>query len=161
MGAVAGIAAIAGGGMNMFGEYAEGRHKEAVLRQNAKLAELQALDAIERGQAEETNYRKQIKQMIGSQRTSYAAQGVAIDSGTPLEIQAQTAAIGEEDALTIRNNAAREAWGYRVQASNMRAQAKQVKRGTNMNAAGSLLTLGSKSYSLYKSMSDGGDGAGE
>jgi hypothetical protein len=45
-------------------------------------------------------------------------------SGTPLNLLSDTAQIGEEDAQTIRNNAAREAWGYRNQANEASAGAR-------------------------------------
>jgi hypothetical protein len=43
--------------------------------------------------------------------------------------------MGELDALTIRNNAAREAWGYRVQATNYRQSASLTKMAAKNQAS--------------------------
>ena len=49
-----------------------------------------------------------------------AANGVDLSSGSPLDILGDTAMYGELDALTIRSNAEREAYGYRVQSRRRR-----------------------------------------
>src|SRR5690242_19657087 len=61
--------------------------------------------------------------MIGSQRAGLAANGVDINSGSAVDVQSTTAATGEADALTIRNNAARQAYGQQVQGLNYGNQA--------------------------------------
>ena len=43
-------------------------------------------------------------------------------------MQADAAFLGELDAMTIRNNAAREAWGYKVQAADIRERARITRR---------------------------------
>lgn len=90
---------------------------------NATLAEEQGKDAIKRGDVAAKDYNKKIKGVIGSQRAAMAAQGVDISDGSALEIQEDTAAIGAQDMLTIKNNAWREAWGYKVNVSNLKGQA--------------------------------------
>ena len=55
----------------------------------------------------------------GLQVLDYYGPSVFSDLGIP----GDTAALGELDALQIRDNAAREAWQFRVQGSNDRAQA--------------------------------------
>lgn len=45
-----------------------------------------------------------------------AANGGLVDEGTNSVLQQDTAQLGELDALTIQNNAAREAYGLKVQA---------------------------------------------
>src|SRR5690606_37637213 len=77
---------------------AQGEYQAAMLDFNATISLLQAEDAIERGQKEAGDYQKRISQLIGSQRTSYAAQGVVVGSGTAREVQEETALQGIEDA---------------------------------------------------------------
>lgn len=122
---------------------------------NARMEDFNAVDASQRGYADETTHRIGVKQFIGKQRTSLAAQGQDLSSGTALELQQDTALQGEKDALTIRANAARESWGYkktayndRVQAEDLRMQAKIAKqRGRN---AGVQTILTDASQLLYQ-----------
>lgn len=108
---------------------AEGEYEAAIHEQNADIAEAQARDAIERGKTKEGRFRRDVSQLKGSQRARLAAQGIDISSGSAGYLQADTAVIGEVDALTIRNNAAREAWGFKVQAADARNKAALTRMG--------------------------------
>lgn len=104
---------------------------------NASVATLQATDAVERGAEAETRFRSQIRGAIGAQRTSFAAGNIDVSFGSAVDVQADAARLGELDALTIRTNAAREAWGYKVQAYDYRQQAAiDRKAGANQILAG-------------------------
>jgi hypothetical protein len=95
---------------------------------NARVYEGQATDAVARGKDTENRFRQQIKGLIGSQRASYAAQGIDVSDGSALDVQMDTARQGQLDALTIRTNAAREAWGFNVQAKGFRLQADNTRK---------------------------------
>jgi hypothetical protein len=74
---------------------------------------------------------------------SAAASGVLVDEGSPLAILQDTAIQGELDALTIRSNAAQEAWSFRTQAGGFTAQAglsRAKKRDPGAALTGTLLT---------------------
>lgn len=104
---------------------------------NAHVADLQAKDAVERGAEEESRFRTSVRGMIGSQRAGIAAGNVDVGFGSAVDVQADAAHLGELDALTIRTNAAREAWGYKVEAVDLRARAKITREeGINMERAG-------------------------
>ncbi len=87
---------------------------------NTMLAGVSAEDAIARGEADVRRIKKSARRMIGSQRAAYAAQGLDPDAGSALDAQSDTAALSEVDVLTARNNAWREAWGFRVEAVESR-----------------------------------------
>ncbi len=95
---------------------------------NARMAEARARDAIYRGRENEQRFRVDLRGFIGAQRASYAGQGVDVAQGSALEVQADTAYQGELDALTLRVNAAREAWGFRVEAEDERMQARAMRK---------------------------------
>lgn len=147
MGATAAISTVAlGTGVSAFGQMRSGSDQQNIYNQNAQIADYQAEDALQRGQVNERMMRRQTKQVIGSQRASLASQGVDINKGSALDVQADAAYLGELDALTIRNNAAKEAWGYKVQANDYRNKGKIAKRegmfgafNTILGSAGSLL----------------------
>lgn len=97
-------------------------YQAQVQRNNAALAERQAADAVQRGRVEEDKRRMLTQQQIGQQTARLAAQGTDLE-GSPTDILSDTAATGELDALTIRSNAAREAYGYKLQGLNYEADA--------------------------------------
>jgi hypothetical protein len=104
---------------------------------NAKIADLQAKDAVERGAESESRYRTQVRGAIGTARAGFAAQGVDVGFGSPVDVQADEAYLGELDALSIRNNAQREAWGFRMEATDLRKRAEIArKEGVYLEAAG-------------------------
>lgn len=95
---------------------------------NAHVADLQATDAIERGAEQEGKYRVNIRQTIGAQRAGYAGGNIDVGYGSAVDVQADAAFLGELDALTIRTNAGREAWGYNVQAIDLRKRAAITRK---------------------------------
>lgn len=101
----------------------QGQYEAATYGLNAKLADQAADDAIARGK--ETASRSQLKtrQLKGMQRATLAAQGLDLDSGSASDLQLETGELGELDVLTISNNAAREAFGFKVEATNYRRSA--------------------------------------
>lgn len=120
--------------------------------QNAAYADAAANDSIKRGGVAEDQQRLQTKAAIGTQRAGFAANGVDVNSGSAANIQDDTAQLGEFDALTIRNNAAREAWGYRTQSQTYQTSAKTAVASAKNNMFGSLLGAGAQGASAYAKM---------
>lgn len=143
---------------NAYSSYEQGKYLDKVSKVNAGISEQAAKDALARGKVEADDMRQQTKQVIGTQRTGFAANGIDVNTGSAGQIQNDTAALGELDALTILNNAAREAYGYRVQAVDQRQQGKLAKYQGKMEAFGSILGGVEKAYSL--GMFDGAGGGG-
>ncbi|EPY03485.1 hypothetical protein [Magnetospirillum fulvum] len=134
MGVYAAVAAVAisviSAGMSAYGQMQQGEQQKkmadyqaAVGEQNAKISDRAAQDAEERGRVAEQQQRLKTSQMIGTQRSALASGGVQVDSGSALDVVADSAMLGEMDALTVRQNAEREAYQYRVQAYSSRTQA--------------------------------------
>lgn len=98
------------------------------LRQNAFYLNQSAQDATARGIIESDQSRVQTQQAIGTQRAAMASNGGVVDQDSNAIIQQDTAQIGELDALTISNNAAREAYGFQVQAQDNLRTAKNVQK---------------------------------
>jgi len=145
MGATAGLAmAGAGAGFSASANRQAGKAQAALANYNAQVAEIQAEDAIDRGRIAENQQRINTRRMIGAQRAALAAQGIDINDAdsSAVDVQADTAYLGELDALTIRANAAREAWGYRVQAQDSRTRGAIAEAEGKNKAIGTLLTTG-------------------
>ena len=68
-----------------------------------------------------------------------AANGIDTTSGTSLNVQGDTAKLGELDALTIRSNTARKAYNMRVEGLSDTNQAGLYDaQASNAKAAGAL-----------------------
>lgn len=121
---------------------AQADYQRRVAAINLRFGELAAQDVLRRGEREAQRVKLKTRALIGRQRVALAAQGISLESGAPLEIQEETAAQGAMDALTVRNNAWREAWGYQVQALNVQTGAAFTELSARAQARSSLLTGG-------------------
>jgi hypothetical protein len=148
---VALVTAFAGLGVQAYGQYRAGKASQregeaqrraadsqaALLDYNAAVADVQAKDAVARGAEEEGKYRQGVRKLIATQRATVAANNVDVSFGSAADVQADAAFLGELDALTIRTNAAREAWGFKVEAEDTRKRAEIARReGIMLEAAG-------------------------
>ncbi|QND53459.1 hypothetical protein HB779_17360 [Phyllobacterium sp. 628] len=138
------------------------KYNAQVADMNAQLSDRRAKDALERGAQEEQKKRQEVARINGAQTAAMAANGVDLTFGSPLDTLVDTATLGELDALTIRTNANREAYDYRVDAVNKRAgatlnrmEAKSAVAGGYLGAAGTVLTGAGKGYQQYKQGSIG------
>ena len=120
----------------------QGQYEQQIYQQNARSLERQAGDTIERGRIEAAKVRRGARSVIGQQRTSYAGQGVDVNSGTALDLQDETFAMGEMDVLTVKNNSWLEAFGYKTEASNQKFKAAYTRRAADFNAQATLVTGG-------------------
>lgn len=123
---------------------------------NARVAEAQAEDALERGALDEQRFRQGVRVLIGSQRVGFAGQNVDVGSGSAVDVQADAAFLGELDALTIRNNAAREAWGFRVQAENARMGGSAAAMASRWGAASTIVGAGGSLFMAKYGFGGGG-----
>lgn len=106
------------------GAYGEARANKQALeyqatvdRNNQQFAEWQASDALNRGEKTWQKQQLAVASLKGTQRAALAANGVALDEGSAARILTDTDFLGALDARTIRNNAAKESFGYQTQAT--------------------------------------------
>lgn len=62
------------------------------------------------------------------QRVAFASAGIDTNSGTAMQLQESTAAMAELDAVTIRNNARRAAFGHEEVARRARLEEGELRR---------------------------------
>lgn len=131
----------------------QGRYQKMMNDINARNSDIAGEDALQRGDKEAANYKKKVKGMVGSQRAEMAAQGIDINDGSALAIQEDTRSIGAMDALTIKNNAFREAMGFKTQSQSYSFQGDVAKSQSSRAANNTLLAGGlqaaSTSYGAY------------
>lgn len=133
-------------------------YNNKVAQMNATISERRAADALERGATEEQKKRQQAQQILGQQRAAMSANGVDLTFGSPLDTIVDTSVLGELDALTIRSNAYREEYDYKVQAENERAggqlqlmEGKAKQTAGYLDAFGTILGGAGKAFGGYKS----------
>jgi len=127
----------------------QGRYAQSVSNTNASLAERNARDAILRGGEAAHERHAQTRKMVGSGRAAAAAQGIDPDSGSALDLTSEARTIGELDEITLMNNAARESWGYKVEAAGHRESGRQAAQAGRTGAISTLLTGGAQAWGSY------------
>ena len=135
---------------NAYAQWEAGQARKDLAEYNAKVADLQAEDALRRGAARESAHRMAVRKLIGAQRAGFAASHVAVGSGTAAAVQADSAILGEIDAQQIKNNAFAEAWGYRLNAANARVTGTLEAAQGRIAAIGSLIQGGAQTAQLYQ-----------
>jgi hypothetical protein len=102
---------------------------------NSALADNAAADALQRGEQKVAQVAAEGNQRVSAQKVAYANAGVDTSSGTPAKVISQTAMIAQLEELTQRNNAARAAYGYKVQAVQLRQQAEDLSQASQSAGA--------------------------
>ena len=128
--------AISARGQIKAGKAAKAAGESAAKREefNAQVAEQQAADALVRGADEESRFRTSVRGLLGTQRTGFAGGNVVVGVGSARDVTRDAARLGDLDALQIRANAKREAYGYRMEAEDRRMAADVARKGGNAGA---------------------------
>lgn len=118
---------------------AQGEYAQRMSNVNANFTDIQAQDAIRRGDKSAQRLGLQTRQLIGAQRAAAAGGGVEVNSGSPLQLQADAAALSAMDQATIRNNAWKEAMGLKMESSIQRSHGDMAARTGRFNARQTML----------------------
>jgi len=133
-----------------YGQWQQGQDARATSDANAALAGTLARDARMRGEEVVQDIRREGRSAEEAQRTAWGTSGLALE-GTPLEVMGESRYMAELDATRARRNAAREAWGYEVQAQQMR------RAGSSAELAGALGALGTGLQGATSTLLGGND----
>lgn len=131
---------LAGGAVNAYGQIQASKAQADADNFNAQVAEQNAAIATQKQQwaGEEGDQNAAISQMktaakVGATKANQGASGVEVGTGSNADVITSEREIGMLDALTIRSNAARQAYGYATEAYSDKAQA-QLDRYAGKNA---------------------------
>lgn len=149
--ALGGITSAVGGVAQGFASSEADKYNEAVAKMNSKIALQNAAMVGQQGSSQAAIQSEKTRAEVGGIKTNEAASGVDVNSGSAVDTQVSADELGKLDAMTIRSNATKEAYGYQVQSKNLDAEAELDKfKASNdlsagwMNGAGTLLsTIGS------------------
>ena len=143
-----------GTGLQAYGQYrnliAEShmkKYQSQVAENNAILANMEADLTQTKGQTDVLRHRLAVSRLLSKQTVGFAASGIDVSQGTPVEVIAGTAQIGESDAQTIKFNSMLDVWrlrnqakGFQAEAGLLRDQSSQIRRNIWSTIAGTVLT---------------------
>lgn len=111
---------------------------------NARVSENEAVKARNQNVEDENAHRLKVAQLLSQQRAQLGASGVEVDSGSALQLQEDTVALGEADALRIRQSGTNQVNALNTQAGLTRAEgatsAFKIQSEGNAKATGTLLS---------------------
>ena len=137
------IAPVVAGAGKAYTQYQAGQMNASAMKFNAAEADLQATDALARGEASVRRHQQQTKLLMGAQTAALAAQGIDVSAaGTAQDVRNDTLQLGAQDESTIRANAIREAFGFSGQAGQFRLRGMQAASEGQTQALGTLATTG-------------------
>lgn len=131
----------------------QSRYQAEIANRNQQLAEEEASAKRREGYENMTAKRQETAKLIGKQRAAMGASGAALDTGSTLDLVADTAEQGELDAINLYNRGIDEsyrsqiqAWNYGQQSAGNMAAADSYDSAASaapaqgfMNAAGTAL----------------------
>ena len=128
--AVAAAATVMGTATSMMTEHqqatasaGEARYRAQVASNDQQVAQQEAQDSLDQGQAEAQQQRQKAASLVGSLRANSAANGVTLDSGSALDLQSDAADQGELNAEDAINGSQQQAYGQQARAMDLAAQA--------------------------------------
>lgn len=89
---------------------------------NAQIATQNATAAGQAGEAQAGAAALKTRAEVGSIKASQAANGIDVNSGSDVDVRSSASELGELNAITIRSNAAKTAYGFQTQAASDTAQ---------------------------------------
>lgn len=152
-GVISAVMAVAGTAVSVYSSVQQGKQADDLAEYNAKLAENEAQDARNLATEKENDKRLKTRQLISTQKAQLGASGVDINTGSALQLQQDTATLGEVDALRIRATGDKTVESYESQAALNKLQGSNAKTQGYVNAGGSLLS-GASSFANSMSVSD-------
>lgn len=163
IGTIGAVTSAAGTYGSYQAQSANASYQAQVAANNAQIAKHNEALEMQAGSQQTTNREMKARSDVARTKTGQAAGGIDVNSGSAVDVRAGEAETGMLDALTIRTNAARRAYGYAVQSTSdtaesglLASESKQASEAAPFAAGGSLLTnissVGSK-YAAFENAS--------
>jgi len=143
-----------GGVLGAVGTYQQGMFQSKIATYNAQLAEQGKEAALTAGSNAESIKRMQTGKLVGEEAAAQAAGGVDVGGGSAEQVRNATKVSGEMDALNIRYNAARSAYGYQQEAFSDLLQAQSARQSAVSGLVGGIFKAGSSFISGASSLTD-------
>ncbi len=146
-------ATVVGGAVSAYGAANAGASQKAMFGYQAGVAALNKRIALQnadytREAGGTAAYQSGLKtgQIVAQQKVSQSASGIDVNTGSAATVRADTTKLGQLDQETIRQNYAKKAYGYEVEAATKSAEAgadivagQQASKAASINVASSIL----------------------
>lgn len=145
--AAAGLAlSVIGTGAGVMGQLqqasaakASANYQSEVAAGNQQIATQNAAYTAAEGEAQAGQQQQKVRAQEGAILAGQASSGVDVNSPTDTGVRASKAELGMQDTQTIRSNAARQAYGYQVEATGYGNQASaETATGQNAQTGGEI-----------------------
>lgn len=118
------------------------KYNAQVQSNNAQIALQNATLAGQKGAANAAIEQQKTRATVGAIKAAQAANGIDLSSGSAVDVRSSAAELGQLNAITVRSNAAREAYGYQTQSSSHMAQSQLDRQEAKYDAASGYLEAG-------------------
>lgn len=132
---LAGLATVGSMGLSALGSIAQGKAASASAKfnsqieaNNAEIAKQNAAFASQEGAANTAAEQQKTRATVGAIKAAQAANGVDVNTGSAVDVRSSASALGELNAINIRSNAARQAYGYQTQSTSAQSQSALDKQ---------------------------------
>lgn len=163
-----GALSLAGGAVSAYGQMQTSKTQSEIDKFNSEVALRNADIATQKQNwaGEEGDQNAAISQMrtagkVGSTLANQGASGVEVGTGSNANVISSEREIGMLDAMTIRSNAARQAYGYQTESSSYKSQtaldkyaAQNAQIAGKINSISTLLGSAARSTQYDNFMSD-------
>jgi hypothetical protein len=165
--ALGGVVSAVGGIESANAQKKAAEYQSQVAQNNAQLASQQANQTMAAGDQAAANEGLKARAQVGAIKAAQGASNVDVNTGSALDTRASAAELGELNAMTVRSNASKQAYGYQTNATSdlaqaglYKMQAQQAPTAGLLNASGSLLSSASGVANQYQRWSLAGGGFG-
>lgn len=117
----------------------QGKYQKSVAEYNAAVAENEAEETRNAGVEQENIHRRKVAELMSKQRAQLGAANIDLSTGSALDLQEQTQAMGEADALRIRSNFEQRAQALETGADLTQSQGEFAEQAGRGAATGTLL----------------------
>jgi hypothetical protein len=139
-------ASVLGAGLSAVGSLSQAaaesgasKYNASIESQNANIAKNNAAIAGQAGEAQAFMQQERTRSLVGQIKANQAASGIDVNQGSAPEVRSSAASLGELDAMQIKSNATRQAYGYNVQsASDTASSGLSQYEASNANTAGAI-----------------------
>jgi hypothetical protein len=147
--AVGAVAAVMSTAVSVVSSVQSGKRANKIAEYNARVSENEATETKATATERENIHREKTQRLLSKQRAQLGSAGIELGSGSALQLQEDTLALGEADALRIRRQG-----GLSAKALNTAADLSRIK-GENALTQGTVSAFGSIFSGTSKFMGTG------
>lgn len=130
---------LVGAAISAVGAYQKGQAEKGAALYNAEIAKQNSAIALQQGDAAVQAQDRDARRRLGSMVALYGASGAQGNTGSPLDVLADSSRMAELDKLTTQYNYQLKSQGFDNTADLDRASAKNASTSSYLNAASALV----------------------